>query len=466
MDFSSGFPSDGFARRHPFALVSIALHAFVLTLLYYFGSYVITARKVEVQVQASVQAASHARTERRVQDMEKIKSLLEKSSGHQAAGSGKSGDEDEIEFSATSLPKQPQELLKQAQTLSGSIDDIARDIKAEETARVLKIPKEKALEQIAPPAPSAPPEEAAGQAPADPAKVAEEIRKLEAKARETLIQRQKELERQEQGVGVSGESTQDNAAPASASGRGINGKPGDIGGASDAGGASLSTRMATFINRDIPVPSNASTGRSIAGGDISDLTPGRIPALDSKLPLKGMGRIFGADGPVATRVYINSWYLIGPFQASHGNDLNGTPSYPPEQAVQLNAVYLGKDKRPLKWQYVHASSYPLIPPDEAEDAVYYGYTELMMDDAVDLTMLIGADDDARVWLNDRVVWAGGHANKHWFFHEIYYTKNTYKGDYNLNEGSARVHFKKGRNKVFFKLSNGATRVFFSMVLTK
>jgi hypothetical protein len=110
--------------------------------------------------------------------------------------------------------------------------------------------------------------------------------------------------------------------------------------------------------------------------------------------------------------------------------------------------------------------YPLMPPVPAEDAVYYGYTELMLDREQDLAIWVAADDDARLWLNDRLVWEGGNVHKDWFFSEIYNTRNTYVRDYNLSEGKRVVHFRKGRNKLFFKLSNGPTRLFFSLVLTK
>ncbi len=110
--------------------------------------------------------------------------------------------------------------------------------------------------------------------------------------------------------------------------------------------------------------------------------------------------------------------------------------------------------------------YPLIPPVSAEDAVYYGYTELMIDADQDLSIWVGADDDAQLRLNDRLVWEGGNVNKGSFFGQFYETRNTYVRDYDLSEGKRVVHFRKGRNKLFFKLSNGPTRVFFSLVLTK
>lgn len=119
---------------------------------------------------------------------------------------------------------------------------------------------------------------------------------------------------------------------------------------------------------------------------------------------KDVGRMLGSGGEFANRVYVNSWYLIGPFEGKHGSGLFSNYHYPPEDGVVLDAAYPGKDNRVVKWRYLNADSYPLVPPDYAEDAVYYGYTELMLDRERDLTMWIGADDDAQVWLNDEQVW--------------------------------------------------------------
>jgi len=89
----------------------------------------------------------------------------------------------------------------------------------------------------------------------------------------------------------------------------------------------------------------------------------------------------------------------------------------------------------------------------------------MMDTDRDLAMWIGADDDAQVWINDRLEWKGGNVNKLSFFQQVYDNWNSYAAAYNMNEGKVTVHFRKGRNKVFFKLSNGPNKSFFSMVLT-
>jgi hypothetical protein len=228
---------------------------------------------------------------------------------------------------------------------------------------------------------------------------------------------------------------------------------------------SVLARIAEFSNSDMP---NRTTKEYTAGGlnDFFDHGIGHIPDVDTGTVVKGSGRMIGPGGAYANRVYVNRWYLIGPFEGKHGEGLFSNYRHPPERGVVLDAAYRGKGGRLVKWKYIDMARYPLIPPDEAEDSVYYGYTELMVDNEQDLTMWVGADDDTQVWLNDRLVWKGGNVNKTWFFGTVYDTWDKLARDYNLNEDKRRVHFRKGRNKLFFKLANGPTRLFFSLVLTK
>ena len=482
-------------RRHPFLYLSIALHAVVLALMFLYGSHEIELKlqaQQEREVGASVQLAKQARAELRVQDMQTIKSLLEQSAGHAPNGVDKGAGEDEVQFSATSLPKPPQELLKEAHALAKAIDALDKDSKAEELAKVLRIPKEKALEQVS--VPLTTPASSPALASVDPEKVAEEIQQLETKAREVLKARQQELARKEDGVSVASAATQDarlqsggdkgdettrdgqkavgsgDANSGMAQGQGVGGPKGNDSakgsGANSVGGSGIGGRMVAFINRDALTSMNASQHYNRGGKEIFDLGIGSIPAISANQMSQGAGRRFGVGGEFADRMYINSWYLIGPFEGKHGRGMFSNYTYPPEQGVLLDAVYFGKGNRLLKWQYVNAPSYPLEPPDMVEDAVYYGYTELMMDVAQDLSMWIGADDDVQIWLNDRMVWVGGNVNKKWFFDKVYDPHTTLFRNFNLNEGKRLVHFKQGRNKVFFKLSNGPRGTFLSMVLTK
>lgn len=228
----------------------------------------------------------------------------------------------------------------------------------------------------------------------------------------------------------------------------------------------IARRIAAFINRDLVLPTGTARNYSRPGEAIFNAGTGQIPPVEAHRMIKGVGRVLGRGGEFANRVYVNSWYLIGPFDGKHGKGLFSNYRYPPEQGVVLDAVYAGKGGRILKWRYVNAASDPLVPPEPDEDAVYYGYTELMMDRDQELTLWIGADDDGQVWVNDEQVWAGGNINKLSFWNALYDVPNTHGRDFNMTEGLRKVRFRKGRNKIFFKMANGPTRLFFSLVLTK
>ena len=472
-------------RRYGFVLVSLAVHALSIVLLYYFGAYQVEMAQQREQASVGARLTRQSSIEKRVLDMEKIKDLMDQSLPGAPSTDG-AGKVDEPDFSATSLPKPPEQLLAQARELAAAIARTEKDLKAAELARIENIPKEQALERLEPPpagsavAPpvAPPPQPPPGAAPPDGAaaeKLASEIQQLETRARAALAQRKQELERQRNGVPVNNGRA---ASPQAMAGRGEPGMPlGGIGAGNEKGdehgGVSPGTddnaivqRMAAFINREAALPTGAARNYGRGGEPIFNPGTGAIPPVDARTMIKGAGRMLGMGGEFANRVYVNSWYLIGPFEGKHGSGLFSNNRYPPERGVILDAVYVGKGNRPVKWRYVNAASYPLVPPEPDEDAVYYGYTEVMMDRDQELTMWIGADDDGQIWLNDVQVWAGGNINKMSFWPALYDVPNTHARDYNMTEGKRTVRFRKGRNKIFFKMANGPTRLFFSLVLTK
>jgi hypothetical protein len=335
-------------------------------------------------------------------------------------------------------------MLARARGLAREIEQIDRSLQAEALARILNVSKETAAQQLAAQEAERVPQgvaEKSGQS--REGQAAAEIRQLEARAMDALKRRDQQLARQMNGASV---------------GRGV-----------PAGGAQLQERIGEFINRDVPLPDYANSAYADDGGrDLFGYVRRGVPVVDVGVLRKGTGSMIGAGGTLANRMYLNSWYVIGPFEGQHGLGVFKNYRYPPEDGVVLDAVYRGKAGRVVRWQYVNGQGYPLVPPDPAEDAVYYGYTELMSDAERDLVAWIGGDDDVRVWLNDRVIWEGGDSekdNKAWFWRQIYHSRNDYVREFNLTEGRRLIHLRKGRNRLFFKLSNGATRVFFSMVLS-
>jgi hypothetical protein len=438
--------------RHPFLSLSLITHVALLALLYFYGGYQSEIRE-EAEVASSLRATTVASASKRLENLQTIKQLLEKTA-----------DVPQVKPSPTSDRAEPprtlEDVLKRARDISQAIDAIDREIQERELADLLddrSQPKTAELElEATPHSPedeprvadkntTARPDDTDSQAALTDVAAENEVAQLEAKARDVLVRRQQRLEAKENGIQIDGAKSGSSEQDAD-------------------GDASMLAEIGTFIGVESDEPSIRSTAYPLERffeGEKKD-----IPDVDDGSLVLGRGRLFGEGGQYANRIYLNSWYIIGPFPGNHGNGLFDNPSYPPEKAVLLDAVYLGKDNRLLKWRYVSAHSYPLTPPDFSEDSVYYGYTEISVAEECHLTAWIGADDDVQVYLNDQLVWKGGNVQKMPFFRTIYQTYNTHLRDYNRTEGKQVLHFKKGRNTVFFKYSNGKSGGFLSIVLTR
>ena len=189
----------------------------------------------------------------------------------------------------------------------------------------------------------------------------------------------------------------------------------------------------------------------------------QAPTLDMSTLHTAAGRVFGAGGTYAERVYLDTWYVIGPFEG-HGDE-SMQAGYPPEDDVDLDAAYPGPEGRTLTWQFTSRGFYPFIPPDRRANAVYYAYTELRVDDDRDVWIAIAADDDSMMWIDERLVWISEPGDKPWY-HPPYYLRDELVGSLSLAEGQRRVHLTAGVHRLLFKLYNDSERTFFSVVLSR
>jgi hypothetical protein len=453
------------APFRPYLAVSLALHVALGGSLYWFGPYQAEQNRQDKLVAVSVQATYQARTVRRIEDLQKIKELIEQSART-------APEPDAPSEAPLPVPDDPIKQLAQARELSKAIEDVSRDIKAAELARLTGKSKEQARVEVDATMTTA-------WAPPKSGNPGDEIAVLEQQARELLAQRSDDLQRKQEGVAVSAGDHDGGSMPASPVWIGSKEEPGSAEVRVDAGlpvdqngltsrhfptlGAQAANRIDDFLGQGVDPP-HALRKRS-AFGRIINYGNGTIPHVSTDHVTRGQGRMLGAGGQYADRIFLNSWYLIGPFPGRRDRGTAETPVYPPEQAVLLDAVYHGKDQRLLKWEYVNNTSYPLIPREPVEDAVYYAYTEVLMDEERDLMVWIGVDDDATVYLNDRLMWQSDDINKGWFFTSVYRNRQGYDRDFNRTECQIMVRFKKGRNKIFLKLWNDTNEMFFSLVLT-
>lgn len=171
-------------------------------------------------------------------------------------------------------------------------------------------------------------------------------------------------------------------------------------------------------------------------GTGDDLLPGNILRT----------RTDSGDGIPAQWMYINSWYVIGPFP--NPDRVNLRRKFAPESVVDLDATYIGKNGKTIAWQFEQARSSvsrwgkpnraAIVPRSAEEYGIWYAYTEVFVDAECDLWIAVGSDDRSDLWVNDMKVWSSGNELKAW----------------NIVEGYRKVHFRKGRNQILVRVENG------------
>ena len=180
------------------------------------------------------------------------------------------------------------------------------------------------------------------------------------------------------------------------------------------------------------------------------------------------GRRFTREAENRGWLYINTWYMIGPWE-NYGRD-DYAQVHPPELSIDLDAVYTdgqrgegveetdsdpikvsGKKVRldgVLRWKFMQSESMHNTVPVTTDHSTYYAYTELYFDRAVTMLVAIGTDDGGRLWINGRDVWQD--AGTSW---------------YNIDEHIEPFEFRQGWNTVLVRLENsGGSATGFSFMI--
>lgn len=461
-------PPFGALQRHRFLLGSLGLHACLLWGLAQWQGGA-SAKVEERLIQTSTQAAERHGMRRRVDSLKAMKELVDRidraQNGRDPAQNSAAAPEvrktDAARASGQATDPQPtptpQEMLAQARELRDSIQKMEQQTLAKALAEGLNISEQEALARL-----QQQPVEGGKTEGADKAdlnstdeQVSQTLERYERESRASVQRMQQQLERQKNGTQVTTSSGRSGATAATRGPKSTHELAGGQPGKGEGQGGSPSLGRAGGI----------ADGRQ---SDVMDLEPRRYDGPLRPLPVDtaslrlGKGNVIGDGGAFSNRVFVNQWYVIGPFHAPDPSNINKV--YPPELLVDLDAVYLGKGQRALRWQYVNSASYPLIPPVEAEQAMYYGYTEIRSDRSRDVWMAFGADDDAKAWVNDQLVWVSGNQKKFWYTQGGFRSRAADIQFANLIETRRLVHLRKGRNTVLFKLYNNPLDVFFTLVL--
>ena len=147
-------------------------------------------------------------------------------------------------------------------------------------------------------------------------------------------------------------------------------------------------------------------------------------------------------------LYIDTWYVVGPWKATFkGREIDWDTIHPPEYEIDLAKEYTGKNNKTLRWQFTQSNTLRTTPPDEQSNSTYYAYTEVHFDKDRDMLLAIASDDAAKVWVNDILVW-----------------QDNGLSPWSLDEGFRKVAFKKGYNKVLIRIANGPVVCQYSLLL--
>jgi hypothetical protein len=169
------------------------------------------------------------------------------------------------------------------------------------------------------------------------------------------------------------------------------------------------------------------------------------------------GRRFSKNSDRKGWLYVNTWYMIGPWE-NHGRD-DFAFVHPPEIAVDFDAVYtdgqtgegtVETDSHPirmygdkvwldgkLRWKFMQSESMHNTMPVTTGHSTYYAYTELYFDEAAEMRVAIGTDDSGKLWINGKTVW-----------------QDTGTSWYHIDEHIAPFRFQQGWNRVLVRLENG------------
>ncbi len=101
--------------------------------------------------------------------------------------------------------------------------------------------------------------------------------------------------------------------------------------------------------------------------------------------------------------WVSEWKVAGPFDSTKGAGFNKV--YPPEQGIDLNAEYDGKNGK-VRWQDVQArGDHGLVdlnkPCGALKEVAGYAYTEFHSDAARAVELRLGCKNAWKVWLNGK-----------------------------------------------------------------
>jgi len=158
------------------------------------------------------------------------------------------------------------------------------------------------------------------------------------------------------------------------------------------------------------------------------------------------GRKLMGEGDPNLWMFVDTWYIIGPFPNAGRQNIN--TRFGPEAGVDLDASYVGKDGREVRWEFHKQFIHKIEPKDPGSYEIYYAWSEVYSDRERDAWIATGTDDLGKLWVNDEPVWVSSEVLK----------------PYNASENIQMIRLKEGVNAVLFRCENAGGTMGFSLLM--
>lgn len=135
--------------------------------------------------------------------------------------------------------------------------------------------------------------------------------------------------------------------------------------------------------------------------------------------------------------FITAWQLLGPFDNTENKGF--TAAFPPEEEIDLSAVYAGKEGE-VRWE-AHETDHEYGILDLAKEtaphkgAVTYAFAEFDSPEARPAEIRLGSPNAWKLWLNG----------------ELKFARNEYHRNMQLDQYRVPVELRAGRNRILLKV---------------
>lgn len=157
------------------------------------------------------------------------------------------------------------------------------------------------------------------------------------------------------------------------------------------------------------------------------------------------GRVISKKVNANQNLYIDKWYVMGPFENRFRSNLDS--SFLPESVVDLDNLTVGKDDKEIGWEYWQMKKQRVEPDWAPRGAIYYGWTEIYVEEAGKYWVSLGSDDYGKMWVNGELVWKS----------------DTRPKSYRADEYTAEIEFQQGVNEILFRCENNGGTMGWSVI---